>query len=206
MQPIGAAVGNYFIPGLGSALNAVDSYSKGDSQGGQGWLKSAGMSYLGGSLNDMGAGASVGKATGLGASAGNAIVAGGMGGLGAALQGGNAKNVLTGIASGALGSGLSDAVSKGFGGYMGDLIGKDAAGVVGNIAGSTASQGLQNLLSNNKLGKNMGQAVIQGGMSSLGNIFAPKGSTPQQVEQYNKLGKSAGTLGKTLYKQSKVKK
>jgi len=205
MQPIGAAVGNFFIPGLGSALNAVDSYSKGDSAGGQGWLKSAGMSYLGGSLNDMGAGASVGNATGLGTTAGNAIVAGGMGGLGAALQGGNAKSILSAIAGGGLGSGLSSAVSNGFGGYMGDILGKDGASTAGNIAGSVANQGLQNLLSNNKFGKNMGQAVIQGGMSSLGNIFAPKGSTPQQVKQLNKVGAAGGTLAKALYNKQKLK-
>jgi len=205
MQPIGAAVGNYFVPGLGSALNAIDSYSKGDSGGGQNWLKSAGMSYLGGSLNDMGAGASVGTATGLGTTAGNAIVAGGMGGLGAALQGGNAKNILTGIAAGGLGSGLGDAVAKGFGGYMGDMVGQGTANTVGNVAGSMTSQGLQNLLSNNKLGKNMGMAAVQGGMSSLGNLFAPKGSTPQQVQQMNSAGKNAGSLVKTISKMNKSK-
>ena len=207
MQPIGAAVGNWFVPGLGSALNAVDSYSKGDSQGGQNWLKGAAMSYIGGSLNDMGAGAAVGadSATGLGTTAGNAIVAGGMGGLGAALQGGDARSILTGIAAGGLGSGLGSAVSDSFGGYMGDIIGKDGANTAGNVAGSMASQGLQNLLSKNKFGQNMGMAAVQGGMASLGNLFAPKGSTSKEVQQYNKLGKEAGGLAKTLYKQQKTK-
>lgn len=173
MQPIGAAVGNFFIPGLGSALNAIDSYSKGDSSGGQGWLKSAGMSYLGSSLNTAGAGEYLGSssATGLGTAAGNAIVAGGMGGLGAALQGGNAKNVLSGIASGAAGVGLNNLT-----GDLGKTFSDFGMPVSAGKAVGDFITGAGNNLASNLFNKNTNQGILQSALSSgigrsLGGLY-----------------------------------
>ena len=173
LRPLVAAVGNYFVPGLGSALNAIYSYSKGDSGGGRNWLKSAGMSYLGGYLNTAGAGEYIGSSdvTDLGTTAGNAIVAGGMGGLGAALQGGNTKNVLTGIASGASGVGLGDLT-----GDLGKTFSDFGMPVSAGKAVGDFITGAGSNLASNLFNKNTNQEILQAALSSgigssLGGLY-----------------------------------
>jgi len=159
----------------------------------------AGADYVGGAaaggLTDAGMTAETANMIGSGLSA--AATAGGT----AALGGASFKDSL----KSAVASGLGGALGKGFGGYLEDFVGKDVGATAGNVTGSVAKQGLSNLLSNNKFGNNMGQAAVQGGMASLGNIFAPKGSTPTEVKRMNKVGSSAGSLAKTISQIKKTK-
>jgi len=137
--------------------------------------------------------------------AGNAISGAANAGINSAMYGGSLKDSLFAAAAGGIGSGVGQAVSNGLGNYFNNGSTNGYTQTAGNVAGGVTSQGLQNLLSNNKLGKNMGMAAVQGGMSSLGNLFAPKGSTPQQVQQMNSAGKNAGSLIKTISKMNKSK-
>jgi len=111
MQPIGAAVGNFFIPGLGSALNALDSYSKGDAKGGNKWLGSAALSYGGANMPGADGSSLFGTGVDLGSTMANqAAQAAIMGGVGTGIMGGSLKDVLMSAAMGGIGSAAGNVV------------------------------------------------------------------------------------------------
>lgn len=162
MQPIGAAVGNFFVPGLGSALNAVDSYSKGDSKGGNKWLGSAALSYAGGELAQNGTGgAPVETGISTTGQAANSMSgsAGGVFGSGYSL-GSTAANVaaqnaaLAGAGKIIGGASVQDAVK--------DALLSGALGMVGNSASSLMS-GLS------PLEKMAAQTALRSGLSGVGS-------------------------------------
>jgi len=187
---VASIIGGIVLPGLGTSWAGLAGNAAGN----------AGVTLP--SLSTTSLGLSGGTATLADAALSKAISSG----VSAGMSGGNVLQSTLRGGIGGLAGGVGGELSKLFGGYVGDMTGNaDIGNIVSNVTGSVGGQGLANLLMNNKFGANMGQAAIQGGMASLGNIFAPKGSTPQLVKQMNKVGTSAGGLANTLYNKQKLK-
>lgn len=183
MQPIGAAVGNFFIPGLGSALNALNSYSVGDEKGGNKWLTGAATSYLGANYAPVD--------TGYGQLANSAVNGAITSGVSSLLSGQGAEksllSALFGGAGGAAGNFIGGATS-GLGSGLSKFLGGAAQGAVSGLRDP------EHMLES---------ALTAGAAGGLGGIFNQGVSNPSTARQNNQFAKEAVNLAKLFAKGKK---
>jgi len=211
MQPIGEMVGNAFIPGLGSLINAVDAFSVGNPQGGTQGLARAGISY-GSSTYGGDTGAPVDTATSTTGQAANGMASngGGVFGTGFSLGSLTADKALQAAISGtgsALVSGgdpksvLANALLTGAGGYSGDTIAKLFGNkVLGGIAGGAMKGAVTGLRDPEHM---LESALTSGAAGGLGGIFNEGVSNPTQRQSNAQMANQTVNLAKLFAKGKK---
>jgi len=216
MQPIGAAVGNYFIPGLGSALNALDSYSKGDSKGGNSHLVGAGLSYFGGQLGEAGTGgapvetgiSTTGQAANSMSGSAGGVFGSGVG-LGStafnqaaqnALLGAVGQGATTAINGGDAGDSLLAALVGGVGGGIGSSVANATnswGGGISNFLGGASTGALQAAIKNQPILSSALQSGVARGIGGLFNDVAGVKDKPTQQRNIS-TGQSLAKIFQTM--------
>lgn len=216
MQPIGAAVGNYFIPGLGSALNALDSYSKGDSKGGQSHLVGAGLSYFGGQLGEAGTGgapvetgiSTAGQAANSMSGSAGGVFGSGVG-LGSTAFNQAAQNALlsaggAGALAGINGGNFKDSALAALVGGAGGIIGSGVTnatnsfgGGISNFLGGASTGALQAAIKNQPILSSALQSGVARGIGGLFNDVAGVKDKPTQQRNIS-TGQSLAKIFQTM--------
>lgn len=168
---------NGFFPGVGSAVSAVDSGTRGDWGGAAG---NAVGSYLG---------ATGGIDTGYGQVANSAANSAAANALGAAGSGGDFKDMLKAAALGAL--------SGGAGGSVGQATSDQGKAISEFLSGAT-----KGAVSGLAQPKSMLESVLSSGLSGgLGGLFNSDVSNRQQQNSNNELAKNVVRLGQLFAKR-----